>query len=368
MTEQAIPEMDEAKSEAFAEKMLGMLNCASVALMTSVGHRTGLFDGMAGLPPSTSSQVADKTGLNERYVRECLGALVTSGIVEYDPEDSTYLLPPEHAAWLTRAAGSNNVASTSQWVAVMASVEDYITQCFKNGGGVQYSQYNRFHEVMAEESGQTVVAALTEHILPLEPGLRERLEHGIDVLDVGCGAGRAMNRLAEEFPASNFTGFDLCPDAIEVARSETSGRGRCNITFEAKDVAKLNGARKFDLITAFDAVHDQADPKGVLRGINQALRPDGLFLMQDIAASSHLHKNMDHPIGPFLYAISTMHCMSVSLAQDGAGLGTVWGEELATDMLAEAGFTQVEVKRLPHDIINNYYLARKTNGKQRTSA
>ncbi len=359
MTQIAATQIDTAKSEAFAGKMLGVINNAGVALMTSIGHRTGLFDQMVDLPPSTSAQIAEKAGLDERYVREWLGAMVTGGFVEHDPQTHTFVLPREHAAWLTRAVGADNMASTAQWVAVMASVEDHITECFKNGGGAQYCQYNRFHEVMAEESGQTVVAALFEHILPLDPGLPDRLKQGIEVLDVGCGAGRAMNLLAETFPASNFTGFDLCSDAVEAAQSEASRRGSKNIRFETKDISKLNGARRFDLITAFDAIHDQADPKGVLRGINQALRNDGLFLMQDIAASSHLHKNMDHPIGPFLYAISTMHCMSVSLAQGGAGLGTVWGEELALDMLAEAGFGHVEVKRLSHDIINSYYLARK---------
>lgn len=358
MTQLATPKIDEAKSEAFADKMVNVINHAAVALMASIGHRTGLFDRMADLPPSTSAQIAAKTGLDERYVREWLGSMVTGGFVEHNPQNETYILPKEHAAWLTRAAGSDNIASTCQWTAVMASVEDQITECFKNGGGVEYGQYNRFHEVMADESGQTVVAALLEHILPLEPGLSDRLKQGIDVLDVGCGTGRAMNLLAETFTASRFTGFDLCPDTVEAARAEAKRRGNENVRFARQDVSELEGQRKFDLITAFDVIHDQADPKAVLRGINQSLRDDGLFLMQDIAASSHLHKNMDHPIGPFLYAISTMHCMSVSLAQGGAGLGTVWGEELAQEMLAEAGFGSVEIKRLPHDIVNSYYLCR----------
>lgn len=358
MTQLACPPIDQQKSEAFAEKMLGVLNNASIGLMVSVGHRTGLFDRMADLPPSTSQEIAEATGLNERYVREWLGAMVTGGIVEHDPASDTYVLPSEHAAWLTRAAGSDNIASTTQWIAVMASVEDHITECFKNGGGAQYCQYNRFHEVMAEESGQTVVSALLGHILPLDPGLPDRLNQGIDVLDVGCGAGRALNLLAETFPASRFTGIDLCADAIEAARAEAKRRGNDNLTFEPRDISTLNGHHRYDLITAFDAIHDQADPKGVLRAIHRALSDDGLFLMQDISASSYLHKNMAHPIGPFLYTISTMHCMSVSLAQDGAGLGTVWGEELAVEMLAEAGFGHVEVQRLPHDIINSYYLAK----------
>ena len=195
MAKSATPQIDDAKSEAFAEKMLSVLNGASVGLMASIGHRTGLFDQMADLPPSTSAQIADKAGLDERYVREWLGAMVTGGVVEHDPQNGTYILPKEHAAWLTRAAGSNNIASTTQWIAVMAGVEDHITECFKNGGGVQYCQYNRFHEVMAEESSQTVVAALLEHILPLVPGLLDRLKEGMEVLDVGCGSGRAMNPL-----------------------------------------------------------------------------------------------------------------------------------------------------------------------------
>ncbi len=140
MTELATPQIDDAKSEAFAEKMLSVLNGASVGLMASIGHRTGLFDQMADLPPSTSAQIADKAGLDERYVREWLGAMVTGGVVEHDPQNGTYILPKEHAAWLTRAAGSNNIASTTQWIAVMASVDDHITECFKNGGGVQYCQ------------------------------------------------------------------------------------------------------------------------------------------------------------------------------------------------------------------------------------
>jgi len=115
----------------------------------------------------------------------------------------------------------------------------------------------------------------------------------------------------------------------------------------------------YDLVTTFDAVHDQADPAAVLGGISNALRPDGVYLMVDIAASSHVHNNADHSIGPLLYTISTMHCMTVSLAQDGEGLGTMWGEEKARRMLGEAGFTRVEVERLPHDFQNNYFIARK---------
>jgi len=355
----AMQELDQGKAEAFAERMLGALNEGALTLMTSIGHRTGLFDAMAGLPPSTSEQIAAAAGLNERYVREWLGAMVVSSVVENEPEDGTYSLPLEHAAWLTRAAAPDNIAVTTQWISVLAAVEDGIVESFEKGGGLPYSAYPRFHEVMAEESAQTVVAALTDHILPLVPGLIERLKAGIDVLDVGCGSGKALNLMARRFPNSRFAGYDISEEGIARARAEAQEHDTTNVRFEVKDVAALDEEASYNLITTFDVVHDQARPAAVLKGIANGLRPDGVYLMQDIAGSSHHHNNMDHPIGPFLYTISTMHCMTVSLAQSGEGLGAMWGEEKAKEMLEEAGFTKVEVEQLSHDFINSYYIATK---------
>ncbi len=354
-----VPDIDQARAEVFAERMVGVLNEGAIALMTSIGHRTGLFDAMAGLPPSTSEQIASAADLDERYVREWLGAMLVGGIVEHDPENGTYHLPQEHAAFLTRAASPDNIAAFTQYIALLGSVEDGIVESFKNGGGVPYSAFPRFHEVMAEDSGQTVLPALKDHILPLVPGLTERLEEGIDVLDVGCGSGRALNLMARAFPNSRFVGYDLSEEAIARARAEAEEHGITNAQFEVKDVATLNEEARYHLITTFDAVHDQADPAAVLKGIANALKGDGVYLMQDIAGSSHHHNNLDHPIGPFLYTISTMHCMTVSLAQGGEGLGAMWGEEKAKEMLKEAGFTKVEIEQLPHDFQNYYYIATK---------
>ena len=351
-------EIDQARAEAFAERMLGTINEAAVALMASVGHRTGLFDAMSGLAPSTSGEIAAAAGLDERYVREWLGAMVTGGIVEHDPEDATYVLPAEHARWLTRAASPENIAVTTQWIPLLGSVEDGIVESFREGGGVPYSAYPRFHEVMAEESAQTVVAALNGAILPLVPGLTGRLEAGIDVLDLGCGSGRALNLMARTYPKSRFTGYDISEEGI--ARAREGARDLDNVRFEIRDVARLGERENYDLITTFDVIHDQAKPAAVLAEISRALRPDGVYLMQDIAGSSHVHKNLDHLLGPLMYTISTMHCMTVSLAQGGAGLGAMWGEEKATEMLREAGFAGVEVEQLPHDFINYYYIARKS--------
>jgi 2-polyprenyl-3-methyl-5-hydroxy-6-metoxy-1,4-benzoquinol methylase len=350
---------NEVQSTAFADRLTEILGHGALHLMIGIGHRTRLFDTMAELPPSTSQQIAKAAELNERYVREWLGAMVTGRIVNYDPDEKTYELPAEHAALLTRSANPINFASVMQFLAVLGSVEDRIVECFHKGGGVHYEEFHRFHEVMAEESAQTVVAALTEEILPLADGLAFRLEKGIDVLDVGCGSGRAMCRMAAEYPNSRFMGYDLCDDAVTAAREEAKRQGLTNVCFEKRDVTQIGESEKFDLITAFDAIHDQAKPDVVLRGIYTALKPDGTFLMQDILASTHLENNLDNPIATFLYTISTMHCMTVSLAQGGAGLGTCWGRELAEKMLAEAGFRDVTVEKLPHDDMNYYYIARK---------
>src|ERR687889_2124659 len=352
-------QFDQNRAEAFAERLLDALNDGAIALMTSIGHRTGLFDAMAGLPSSTSEEIASAAGLNERYVREWLGAMTVGGIVEHDPESATYRLPHEHAAFLTRAASPDNIAAFAQYIPLLGSVEDGIVESFKNGGGVPYSAFPRFQEVMAEDSGQTVLPALTEHILPLVPGLVERLKEGIDVLDVGCGSGRALNLMARAFPNSRFIGYDFSEEGIARARAEAQEHGTPNVRFEVKDAAKLDEKKRYDLITTFDAIHDQAKPAAVLQGIADALKDDGVYLMQDIAGSSHVHNNLYHPLPPFLYTLPTIHCMTVSLAQGGEGLGTMWGEEKAKEMLKDAGFKKVEVKQLPHDIFNNYFVITK---------
>jgi 2-polyprenyl-3-methyl-5-hydroxy-6-metoxy-1,4-benzoquinol methylase len=327
--------------------------------MLSIGHRTGLFDALKDKEPATSEQIAKWAGLQERYVREWLGAMVTGRIIEFDAAQKTYQLPAAHAALLTRDSPISNFGVTMQWVSVLGNVEDKIINCFRNGGGVPYEEFHRFHEVMAEESGQSVVAALLDHIIPLVKGLPEQLERGIEVVDIGCGSGRAICKLAEAYPKSRFFGYDLCQEAVDAAQQKANERGLKNVKFETSDVAKLGDRDRFDLITAFDAIHDQADPARVLRGIHAALKPTGTFLMQDILASSDLQKNLENPLAPMLYTISCMHCMTVSLSQGGAGLGACWGRELAEKMLREAGFTSVEVHKLPHDEMNYYYVVRK---------
>ncbi len=351
--------LEPTRAEAFADRMMDTLNHAAAALMISVGHRTGLFDAMSDMTPSTPKAIARRTGLSERYIREWLGAMYTARVVEHDPTQGTYTLPTEHAAWLTRAAGSNNLAASTQWIGLLGAAENDVVEAFVHGKGVPYSAYSRFHEVMAEESQQTVVAALREHILPLVPGLSQKLIEGLDVLDVGCGAGRALIRLAESFPSSRFTGYDFSEEAIQTAREDAQKKGLSNVRFVVQDAAAFTDAEAYDLVLTFDAIHDQARPETVLDNIRRALRPGGVYLCQDIKAHSRHHGNEDHPAGPFIYTVSCMHCMSVSLANGGPGLGAAWGKQVAMRMFYNAGFRNIRVDELEHDFLNNYYTMTK---------
>ncbi|WP_327170891.1 class I SAM-dependent methyltransferase [Streptomyces sp. NBC_00656] len=348
---------DAMKQEAFAGRMVQVVNDTCLGLMAGLGHQSGLFDEMARMAPATSAEIARAAGLNERYVREWLGAMVVGGFVDYEPGQGTYALPPEHAASLTRAAGPDNLARIAQDFGMMGEVEQQVLEAFRTGGGLPYSAYPRFQGLQAEESGEVFDLALVNGIVPLVPGLTERLRSGIEVLDIGTGHGHAVNVLARAFPASRFQGLDMSEEGIAAARAEAAALGLANTAFDIGDCAEVSGS--YDLITAFDVVHDLARPARTLACVSAALAEDGVFLMGDIAASSRLEENIDHPLGPALYTFSVFYCMSVSLGEGGEGLGTVWGEQTARKMLGEAGFGRIDTQRVEGDILNVYYVARR---------
>jgi 2-polyprenyl-3-methyl-5-hydroxy-6-metoxy-1,4-benzoquinol methylase len=346
-------------TEVFSERIAEILDAGAIAVMLSIGHRTGLFDLMAGLPPSTSERIAEEAGLAERYVREWLAVMTTGRIVHYDPARRTYHLPAEHAACLTRAGALGNYAVYAQYVTLMGQVQEQILGCFETGDGLTYGHYPDFHQVMCEDSAQTVVAPLFETLLPLVPGLTQRLELGIDVLDAGCARGRALIAMAERYPRSRFIGYDLCADAIADATRAAQTAGLTNVEFAVRDLGQFDERARYDLITSFDAVHDQKDPQDLLRRLQRALRPGGIYLMQDIGGSAHLEQNLDFPMASLLYAVSCVHCTPVSLGQGGHGLGTMWGWETAQQMLTEAGFAESKRHVLPHDPMNVWFVSRK---------
>src|SRR3984893_10327971 len=240
--------MSEARTEGsteFAKRMLRTMNEAALALMVSVGHRTGLFDVMAAMPAATSAEIAARASLDERYVRGWLAVMTTSRIVEHDGGTGSYSLPADHAAWLTRAAGMKNLATGMQYIGLMAVVEDQIVDCFRRGGGVPYSAFPRFQAVMAEDSGAVHDATLIDVTLPLVPGLVDRLRDGLDVADVGCGSGHAANLMAEAFPRSRFVGFDFSDTGIAAAVAEAGRKDLTKVRFEKRDAARLDETSRF---------------------------------------------------------------------------------------------------------------------------
>lgn len=348
-------EFDRAKAKAFTQLMVRHLEGAAVAVMVEVGRRVGLFEAMAKMSAATSGEIAAKTSLSERYVREWLGAMVCGGLIEYAAGEGTYRLPPEHATMLT-GPSSRNLTGMAEMFPLMNRVIPEVAEAFRSGRGVPYSAYQPdFTGLMDRRSRPRYDEMLFGAYLAKPEGLIARLEAGIRVADVGCGTGYCIALMARRFPKSTFVGHDLSDDAIGEARIAT--RELANASFVVQDAARFESPTPYDLVTAFDAIHDQANPAEVLRRIRAGLAPGGTFLMVDVCASSELADNVGIPMAPYLYTMSTMHCMSVSIAGGGPGLGTAWGHQLATRMLREAGFADVTLfERV--DPANSVYVAR----------
>jgi SAM-dependent methyltransferase len=348
-------EFDRAKAKAFTQLMVRHLEGAAVSIMIEVGRRVGLFEAMAHMDAATSAEVAARTALNERYVREWLAAMVCGGIVEYAAGERTYRLPREHAVGLT-GSSSRNLTSMTEMFPLLNRVIPDVVEAFRTGRGVPYSTYQPdFTGLMDRRSRPRFDELLLSTYLAKPEGLMARLETGVRVADAGCGTGHCIALMARRFPKSTFVGYDISEAGIAEARAASAGLA--NASFVVQDVSRLDAPAPFDVITAFDAIHDQADPAGVLRRIRAALAPAGTFVMVDVWASSELADNVGVPMAPYLYTISAMHCMSVSLAGGGPGLGTAWGHQVALAMLRDAGFADVMLfERV--DPANSLYVAR----------
>ena len=357
------PMPEPTKAQASLEKIANIINCGAQSVMISIGHRSGLFDVMSELSPSTSEEIAAAANLAERYVREWLAAMTTARIVNYDPSYQRYWLPPDYAACLSRNAQLGNMAVYAQMVPILGAIQDRGLHCFETGEGTSYDDYPCFHQFMSEDSDQNVVAPLFDQILPLVDGITDRLHAGIEVLDAGCGRARTLIAMAERFPASRFIGYDLCNEAVEHALNESQTRGLNNIHIEVRDMTGFEQPDQFDLITTFDAVHDQKDPEQLIHGLYRALKSDGAYLMQDIGGSAFLENNIDFPMASFLYSASCLHCTPISIGQGGQGLGTMWGWETAEKMLMKAGFSSIHRHLLEHDPMGVWFVSYKGEPK-----
>jgi SAM-dependent methyltransferase len=241
--------------------MIAHFTGASAVLMMEVGRQAGLFEAMAEMPPATSFAIAERAGPTERYVREWLGAMVCSRIVEYDPSARTYVLPPEHRPLVTSEGGSRNLATLAAMFPLLSRVVPEVLEAFRGGGGVPYARFQPdFTGLMDGRSRPRYRQLLFAKYLGSVEGLTGRLEAGIRVADIGCGTGFCVNLMAERFPRSQFVGYDFSDLGLEEARAEARAMGVGNVSFVAQDVARLPAEPQFDLITAFDAIHDQARP------------------------------------------------------------------------------------------------------------
>ena len=359
---------DSKKKEAFARKIGTILNSGALNLAMGIGYRLGLFEAMDELgEPAGADDIAARASLNERYVREWLGVMSCGGVVEITTGQDgreLFLLPREHADVITTRAGSANMGVYTQEIPLLTHlVFEDVLNSFQTGEGVSYNKYPRFYEFMGQLAEAKHREVLLDSFLPAVDGgeMLKRLQAGIRVCDLGCAQGTALLLMAEAFPHSEFVGIDISEKEIEAARSRAGRLG--NVSFEVQDAAEINSsgewAGRFDYVTAFDAIHDQTRPLEALKGVVAMLKQGGSFSMVDIAASSRMAENCDHPMGPFLYTVSLMHCMPVGLVNGGTGLGMMWGRDKAVEMLKQAGFSRVEVQEMTDDPFNFHYLCNK---------
>ncbi|SDT84407.1 class I SAM-dependent methyltransferase [Desulfobacula phenolica] len=362
--------MPDKKKQDFNRKMVDILNYGALNLAMGIGYKTGLFDVMDTMgAPASVKQIAGSANLNERYVSEWLGVMVTGQIVHIVSQasgETAYSLPAEHAACLTRRAGDANLGVYSQEIPLLTQCAlEQVEKGFSSGEGVPFSCYPKFQSFMAELSNAKHEQVLVDKFLPgVDNGrLVDDLERGIAVCDIGCGEGVALNLMAQHFPKSDFIGIDTHEAAIETARTTAVEQGLKNVTYLIQDAARIEGnsefQERFDYITAFDSIHDQTKPLDALKGVRYMLSGNGRFSMVDIDAGSDHAKNLNHPMGPFLYTVSLMHCMPVGLVDGGTGLGMMWGRQKAVQMLNRAGFEKVDVIEMEHDPFNVHYFANK---------
>jgi SAM-dependent methyltransferase len=338
--------MDKAKREQFINQLMGYVSGAAVSGMIYIGDRVGLFKAMAGAGPLSVTETAAKAGLQERYVREWLSAMAAAGIVEYDAAAERFTLPEEHAATLADENSPSFLAGFFQNTPAMITVAPRVAEAFVKGGGVPFSEYGPDLVAGIDRSNRSQYQFhLVKRWLPTMPQVMARLQEGGCAADVGCGSGYPSILMAQTFPNSRFYGFDVSEESLARARADAQSKGVSDrVAFRRVSATELPTDMNFDFITSFDAIHDMVDPRGVLRSIRRALADDGAYFMVEPKAGDTLADNLG-PMGAMMYSISTLHCMSVSLAHGGEGIGTAISPSKIRELAEQGGFTRV--RRLP---------------------
>jgi SAM-dependent methyltransferase len=334
-------EVNETKLNELLGKLLGDLGAAAGATLVVVGDKLGLFRGIAEAGTVTSAELATRTGCAERYVREWLAQQAAAGYVEYDAAAGRYSMTPEQQLAFVVEGSPAFVVGAFEVIGSMHRDEPKITAAFRTGNGVGWHEHDPalFHGT--ERFFRPAYAAhLINEWLPALEGVREKLERGARVADVGCGHGASTILMAKAFPKSQFFGFDYHQPSLDHATGAARDAGVSGNTRFERAVAK-DFPGTYDLVAFFDCLHDMGDPAGASAHVLKSLAPDGTWMVVEPIAGDSIAENM-HPIGRFCYAASTMICTPASLAQEGqAALGTQAGEKKLREVIGAGGFTRI---------------------------
>jgi SAM-dependent methyltransferase len=337
--------LDHDKTVKFLWQIVTDVGAALHGALSFIGDRLGLFAALAAAGPVTVDELARKTRLNRRYLREWLDAMTAAQYVEHDAETGRYRLPPEHALVVADESSPFFVGGFLEILVPLASQAPKLVKAFRNGKGVPQRAYPpETFEAIERSSATWYRHKLVQEWLPTMPDVVRKLASGGTYADVGCGSGRAAITIAKAFQSAHVFGFDNHAGSVARARKNARAEGVARrVRFEVRDAKRL-AAGRFDLVSTFDVVHDAADPVGLMKAIRMSLAPGGTFLMLETNAAPTVDGNVS-PIGKFLYSVSTLYCMTQSLAAKGAGLGAAMGEPKARELAEKSGFGQF--RRLP---------------------
>ncbi|GBD26553.1 Demethylrebeccamycin-D-glucose O-methyltransferase [bacterium HR30] len=344
--------MDSDRLKQFLYTVFGHLTGAVTSAMIHLGDRLGLYRAMrdAGRP-LLPSELASLTGLHERWVREWLYGQAAARIVDY-VGGGRFQLSPEGASVLADESSPFFAAGAFHSIPEQFALVRQLPNCFRTGLGLPY-------DALGPEGAEGIERFLAPWfrnflvplVLPSLEGVVQKLETGAKVADIGCGAGVALLQMAQAFPRSEFHGYEISAHALARAQKNLEAAGLTNVLLHHASAESLPTDHSFDLITAFDCIHDMTRPRQVLRAVREALKPDGTFFIADINSRPTFEENLEHnPLAAMMYGISVLACLSSSLSEPGGeGLGTLGlSEPVIREMASEVGFTRV----LRHDFLN----------------
>jgi SAM-dependent methyltransferase len=351
--------IDQPKLNETAERVLGYLTGMGVGAMIYIGDKLGLYRAMDGAGPLTAKELAAKTNLNERWVHEWLHGQVAARLVDY--RQGEFELTAENGMVLSQDDSPAFLSGGFQLMLPLLSQTDRMTTSFKTGRGTPYNDLGLEHAIGENRfSFPWMKANLVSNVLPKLEGVTQKLTAGAVVADVGCGSGRTLLEIAGAFPESRFEGYDNAALAIRLAEENQKKAGVTNALFYHKPATELPAEPRYDFVLTWDCLHDMGDPASAIRAIRRAIKPDGCWLIVDVAGADTPEGNYDHPMGALLYSFSILDCMAPGSSGDKpAQLGTLgFPEPVARRMVSEAGFTRFTRHTFADNPLNSFYEVR----------